>query len=109
MMALGAEDRLLVARELTEIARTEPDAQDRVAEALQELMDDEAAGAEILRRLEELDPASVTPGLIVRITQHEKLKGPALALVGRWRDSERLPQVAAAAANELLGDHGPGA
>lgn len=104
MMALGSEDRLLVARELTEIVRTEPDAQDRVAEALQQLMDDEAAGAEILRRLEELDAASVTPGLIVRITQPEALKSDALALVGRWRDSGRLADVPAATAKELLGD-----
>jgi hypothetical protein len=106
MMALGAEDRLTVARELTETARTEPDVQDRVAEALQELMDDEAAGTEILRRLEELDAASVTPGLIVRITQSTKLKTGALALVARWRDSGRLPEIAAATANELLGKQG---
>jgi len=106
MMALGAEDRLTVARELTETARTEPDVQDRVAEAFQELMDDEAAGTEILRRLEELDAASVTPGLIVRITQSRKLMTGALALVARWRDSGRLPEIAAATANELLGKQG---
>lgn len=31
MNALGGEDRVLVARELTELVRTEPDSRDRVA------------------------------------------------------------------------------
>ena len=106
MTALGAEDRLLVARELTEIVRTEPDNQDRVGEALQEVMLDQAIGEEILRRLEELDPASVSPGLMVRITQDEALKAQALALIGRWRDSGRLGEVANAAAGQLLDTDG---
>jgi len=101
---LGAEDHLLIARELTEIARTEPDHQDRVAEALQELMADQTVGAEILRRLEEFDAASVTPGLMVRITQEQALESDALALIGRWRDSGRLGDVAAATAAKLLGE-----
>lgn len=102
MIGLGAEDRLLVARELTEIVRTEPDNQDRAAEAIQELMADETTGEEILRRLDELDAASVTPGLMVRLTQGSARKPEALALVARWRDSGRLGEVAQAAAGELL-------
>lgn len=107
MLALGAEDRLLVARELTEIVRTEPESQDRAAEALQELLADKPTGEEILRRLEELDAASVSPGLIVRVTRDGPLKSEALALVGRWRDSGRLAPIAQAAAGELL-DPGAG-
>lgn len=102
MNALGAEDRLLVARELTEIVRTEPDSQDRAAEALEELMAEQVTGEEILRRLEELDPASVNPGLIVRLTRDGPLKNEALALIGRWRESERLDKVAQAAVGQLL-------
>jgi len=107
MLALGAEDRLLVARELTEIVRTEPESQDRAAEALQELLAHKPTGEEILRRLEELDAASVSPGLIVRISRDGPLKSEALALIGRWRDSGRLAQIAQAAADELL-DPGAG-
>lgn len=102
MNALGGEDRVLVARELTELVRTEPDSRDRVAEALEELMAEQPTGEEILRRLEELDPAAVTPGLIVRLTRDGPLRNEALALIGRWRDSERLGEVAAAAVGQLL-------
>lgn len=102
MAALGAEDRMLVTRELVEVARTEPDNQDRVGEALEELMADETTGAEILRRLEELDAASVKPGLMVRITRDGPLKGDALVLIGRWRDSGRLDKIAEAAAAQFL-------
>ena len=102
MASLGGEDRVLVARELTELVRTEPDSRDRVAEALEELMAEQPTGEEILRRLEELDPAAVTPGLIVRLTRDGPLKNEALALIGRWRDSQRLGEVARAAVGQLL-------
>lgn len=102
MNALGGDDRLLVARELTELVRTEPDSRDRVAEALEGLMAEQPTGEEVLRRLDELDPASVTPGLIVRLTRDGPLKNEALALIGRWRDSERLGEVARAAVGQLL-------
>lgn len=104
MLALGAEDRLLVARELTEIVRTEPDTQDRVGEAIQDLLQDQASGEEILRRLEDLDPATVVPGLLVRISRGGPVKAPALRLIERWRDSGRMTEVASAAAASLLDD-----
>lgn len=103
MAALGGEDRLLIARELAELVRTEPDSRDRVAEALEELMADQPVGEEILRRLEEVDPAAVTPGLVVRITRDGPLKDEASALLGRWRESQRLGEVARAAVDQLLG------
>jgi hypothetical protein len=106
MLALGAEDRLLMARELTEVVRTEPDGQDRAAEALQELMADQTTADEILRRLEELDGGAVKPGLLVRISHDGPLKDKALALIGRWQDTGRMTEVAQAAAVELLGGHG---
>jgi len=102
MNALSGEDRVLVARELTELVRTEPDSRDRVAEALEELMADRPAGEEILRRFEELDPAAVTPGLVVRLTRDGPLRSEAMALLGRWRDSERLGEVAGAAVDQLI-------
>jgi hypothetical protein len=104
MLALGSEDQILVARELIEVVRTEPDSQDRVAEALQELLADATLGAEIIRGLDELAPASVSPGLIVRITQDHPLRDQAVALVQRWRDSGRLGEIAAGTATKLLDD-----
>ena len=89
MVALGSEDQILVARELVEVVRTEPDSQDRVAEALQELLADATLAAEILRGLDELDPASVSPGLIVRITQDHPLRG-AQAVAGWQAEARRL-------------------
>jgi len=106
MNALGGEDRVLVARELTELVRTEPDSRDRVAEALEELMAEQTTGEEILRRLEELDPDAVTPGLIVRVTRDGPLRNEAFALIGRWRDSQRLGEVARAAVSQLLDAEG---
>lgn len=106
MNALAGDDRVLVARELSGLIRTEPESRDRVAEALEDLMADQPAGEEILRRLEELDPAAVTPGLVVRLTRDGPLKDEALALLGRWRASERLGEVARAAAEQLLSAQG---
>jgi hypothetical protein len=108
MLALGAEDRLLVARELTEIVRTEPDSQDRVGEALQDLLQDQGGGEEILRRLEDLDPATIVPGLLVRISRDGPVKAQALRLIERWRDSGRMGEIAGAAATNLLDDQGGG-
>ena len=106
MLALGAEDRLLVARELTEIVRTEPDSQDRLGEALQDMLQDQATGEEILRRLEDLDPATVVPGLLVRISRDGPVKAQALQLIERWRDTGRMAEIAGAAATDLLDEKG---
>ena len=102
MMTLGSEDQILVARELIELVRTEPDGQDRVAEALQDLLSEAKLAAEIVRGLDDLDPASVRPGLIVRITQQHPMRDQAIALVRRWRESGRLSEVAFGTASKLL-------
>jgi hypothetical protein len=107
MLGFGGEDRLLVARGLTEIVRTEPDSQDRIGEALQELLEkDQTAGEEIMQRLGDLDPAVVVPGLLVRISRDSPAKSQALALIERWRDSGRMSELSQAAAVNLLDEHG---
>jgi hypothetical protein len=106
---LSPEDRLLVARELGDIARTEPGSQERIGEALQELMADEALAPEILRRLTELDAGAVSAGLIVRIIQAGPRQTEALALVTQWSDSGRLDPVTGAAAKTVLNEHSEGA
>lgn len=102
MLALGSEDQVLIARELLESARTEPDSLDYAAEALQALLIDDTLASEIILGLEEVDPATVSPALIVRITQEHSQRDQAVALVARWRDSGRLGDVAAATAAKLL-------
>jgi hypothetical protein len=105
---MGPEDRLLIARELSELARTEPDSQERIGEALQELMADEAVADEILRGLTELDAGAVSPGLIVRITRAGPRRAEALALLEQWRDSGRLDSVTDAAVKTVLDSHSDG-
>lgn len=102
---MGPEDRMLIARELSELARTEPDSQERIGESLQELMADEAVAHEILRGLRELDAGAVSPGLIVRITRAGPRHAEAFALLAQWRDSGRLDSVTDAAVKTVLDEH----
>jgi hypothetical protein len=99
---LGVEDRMLVTRALCELARTEAESQDRVAETLEELMNDEALAVEILLRLGEVDADSVKPGLIVRIAKGGGHKEEAVGLITKWFESGRLPEVSAAAAKTVI-------
>jgi hypothetical protein len=100
---LPEPDRRVMAREITEALRTNPEAQENLIETLDDLLRDEATAPEIVDGLKRLDASRVDAGLVVTITGDEVVSDPIQAIVRDWIASGRLQEVAHNAAKDALG------
>lgn len=100
---LPESDRRVMSREITERMRTNPDSQEHLAEALDDLLADPAACADVLDGLRRLDPSRVDAALIITIGADGVISDDIRGLVRGWRESQRLQDIAQNAADDLLG------
>lgn len=100
---LPESDRRVMAREITEMMRTNPDAQEKLTEALDDLLSDAATAPGVVDGLTRIDPSRVEASLIITIGGGEVITEEIRTVIRSWRDSDRLQEVAKNTADEILG------
>lgn len=100
--SLAPSDRTVVAREIVETLRLDPNAQEYLSSAVQKLVQDPQHAPVVIEALHKMDPVRVQAGLIASLQGAESNNPDLFRLLRQWLDSGELGEVAELAARELL-------
>ncbi len=103
---LPSGDRVVMAREIVNVMRIEPAAQEHLTETITELVGDPELTAELGDGLRRLDPARVDAGLIIAMGGDHPAAEQMRAIVREWRDGGQLGEIQQNAADEVLSGGG---
>ena len=92
MKKYPAEDQVLLAKEIFEILRTQPDAGDRLSDVIVAmLVEMPGAHEQVLLGAETLDPARVDGGVAVALGEARASKERVNRILKSWKNSDDLP------------------